>query len=1227
MAVAIALTLSPALWGANTKRTVTQVSSEVMITTDLDYHVSNATPFTDDGVVNIVNTDHAVLILDAVKPSAATALLKAHVKINGATAVNNTNCQVKLYNRGCIILPYGNSVKPLTVYSEQNFGGESANSFDLGNDGGFMNTLTDDQLNNRIRSFKLKRGYMVTFSIKAKGRGYSRCFIADEADLEFSTLPAILDRSISSYRIFKWYDTGKAALANSTNASAVSALNVTSCYSFGLGESRLPDAECVPHHIYENWPSAAECGKVTYSPHLKTNNEPRNTADPNPNTLEQILANWEDLMATGMRLCTPSSWDGSDYTNGSGFLKTFCDEIDSRGWRCDIVDLHCYWPESNFGTITNWKNTTGRPVWISEWVWGASWNSNGAFASGVTEAQNASAVSRICNTLNNMACVERYYYWNSERDPSKIYKDGSLTAAGKNYANINSGVGYKKSQEYVPKAPPQTAPANLAIVYDKKQGKAALSWEEGNGEMNDYIYVQRRKSSSDSWSNVIAVPFSEETGVWTVEDVTAEEGWEFRICEKNAKGVVQYTNTVMVVNSDIEPGDAVTIDNGTKYIGGNVLVNGSFDMGTYGWTNGTGTALAQPWFQTPAIGGSDGGPYLQCYGNGAVSTASALKTAVKVDANADYYFLGDAYGLGSGSIAQVLLSTDGTTMGSRVAALDNTSSTWVSKYATFNTGDNNYVVFTFRSLAAKAMFDNLRLCRLFDSKEEALADGAAKERLRAQAFMQYDPQFNNTLNGQLAVVKSNSQEDVDYVTQIVSDAIEASVAKQQLVALTALVKSIGADYTEIDHALTDLVDDIEPLLNASPSPQWVLEKYAALKQAYDQCLDSRITRDVVKSPTFTSTIGWNTKTGTHTDGDQRTATQDGVTCWNAWWALNPTEDDGRTMAINQVVSNLSHGLYFVECDASTQHFCLSDQHAYITSGEVTAVSPTLTADYLDLPNIEVSDRWQTLTSAPVYVDKGGSVTIGFISSKEGSTDLAYHKFGDTSDNGDHREGWWCATNFKLGYIPYYRKAVNAGEWQVGCLPYRVKPSANVQMYSIVGINSTLDALCLEPISEASAGMPFIYKSSTTTAEFRELGDSVTSAMASGPGNLRGFFVTTASSRAPVGTFALVDGAWTKVAGTRPNISSYSAYMRKLTETQSTVFEIKDGWAGETMPIVGLTDEEKALIVTTSISAIEGNANANATMYNTNGVRVGDGSMHNGVYIKVENGKAKKTIVK
>ena len=47
-----------------------------------------------------------------------------------------------------------------------------------------MKDLTNATLNNSFKSFKLKRGYMVTFALGKSGWGYSRCVIADQEDLE-----------------------------------------------------------------------------------------------------------------------------------------------------------------------------------------------------------------------------------------------------------------------------------------------------------------------------------------------------------------------------------------------------------------------------------------------------------------------------------------------------------------------------------------------------------------------------------------------------------------------------------------------------------------------------------------------------------------------------------------------------------------------------------------------------------------------------------------------------------------------------------------------------------------------------------------------------------------------------------------------------------------------------------------------------------------------------------
>lgn len=560
---ALLLALGLTANAANTITKVAQVSTEVTLSTDVDYVITSTTPFASGGKVNITNTDHAVLIIESIRPSIViSSHLKGKVFINGAQAVNGQNCQVKMYAHGSIIMPYDKDFKPLTVYSEPDFGGTAVNDFGLEHSGGFMNTLSEEKLNNQIRSFKLKRGYMVTFATGKSGWGYSRCFIADKEDLEFAELPAHLDARISSYRVFQWYDAQKKGLASDTREVQNGMLGTSWCYDWAAGFSHLPDRECVPHQIYVAWPSASTCGSATYACHMKTNNEPGNSADDQPQSVEVILDQWQALMRTGLRLCSESSHDGS-----WAHLDEFIAEVDRRGWRCDILDLHCYW-SGGFDNMKYYYEKYGnRPIWISEFVWGASWNNNGIFAtdrsfSQANQQKNLDAMKGILTTLNNSPYVERYAYWNSEADCSKLLRgESEMSLTGNYYRDMNSGMAYRKEYEKVPNVV-YTAPSNVTGEWESQpKGIYELSWEDTNFDMLNEIQVQRKLVDEEKYTVIGTIQPIDQNAkkrVCTYQDTIVEPGeYEYRIANVTAENKIMVSNPFRVAKSTVQSSDKI----------------------------------------------------------------------------------------------------------------------------------------------------------------------------------------------------------------------------------------------------------------------------------------------------------------------------------------------------------------------------------------------------------------------------------------------------------------------------------------------------------------------------------------------------------------------------------------------------------------------------------------------------------------------------------------------
>lgn len=1145
---------------ANTTETVTQVEGTVTLSADVDYVITSATPFADGAVVNITNTDKAVVILSGVKPSLVSRLF-SHIKINGVQA-SNANCMVKIYADGSIILPHSSSISPLTVYTANDFQGESE-SFAVGK----RVSLSGQPMNNRICSFTLKRGYMAWFAQKADGTGYNRLWIADKGDIQVN-LPGALRKAISALRVSQWNDASKKGYAGN-DVTANTMLNTTWCYNWDAGINVWADREYVTQHHHEGWPGIADVGDNGTSANILGNNEPDNTNDPNEQVKEvnDVLANWPAMMATGRRLGSPAM------SGNYNWLYTFIDSIDARGWRCDYIAVHAYWYSdwnSWKSTLTNIHNRTHRPIWITEMNYGANWTGWPGSDKGYGDANEnilAQHLNPIIDGLEDTPWLERYAIYNWVQDCRKVYDNdhGRLTKAGEYYANKESNIAYNSQYAVVPAVKATMKdPDQLSVTYDRAAGTATLTWKDFNGEYNYAIYAER-KVDGGSWTKVAEVDPVEGSTDYTFTDNEAVAGALYRIHIIDGKDKDRYTRSVAAISLDHEVGETVSFKGQTRYLGGNVFVNGDFDMGTTGWTNGEGNPIALPDFAVVPVGSIDDGAYLQARSHTSKNKAGAVKTAVDVVPGADYYYVCSSRSSSSKALHNLYLTENGET-GDTIVAPILPSTAWSSSEFQFNTGRFGKVLFNCYYLDAVSQIDKVTLCRVFSTPEEAYADGVAQMLRRAEAAVSY-LSGNDRLTAELrSAIAAATGTDAATYTQL-------KTTVDQVLELSRLSASIEANKAGAQQAVSMMMPGYERVqqalerLDAATTAAETLAANTELAGALENCMVYTEATDKVYSPAFDEgTLNWTTKCGTYTGGSQKVQTIAGKSCWQAQWTgVSAAEGSAQTMEVKQEVTKLPHGLYAMACKAATEFQCLSDQHGYLTTAAGTVETPLLTADWLDLPTVDNETKWQTLATPAVYLDEGESATLGFVGSKQNAVDNAWHEFGEADSQGDLREGWWAATDFTLRYIPVYRRTAAEGEWSTLCLPYDMTASSNVTLYQLAGITADYKNLVFEPVESVEAGVPCVYRMTGDVAWFHESGTPVTAAKVTDY-QLRGNFKTSLSVRN--GYYVLDNGEWKRATSSyRPKLTNFGACLITVTKLPVVGAE-----TGVTMKITGADEE-------------------------------------------------------
>lgn len=463
--------------------------------------------------------DDAWLYFDYVKPSKVIKYFLQDVKINGQVAENGVNCRVTLWANGAVVIPNGPAYdkKALVAYDGENFTGKSK-EFEINT---YHNNL--GEWDNKIKSFKLKRGYMATLANNANGTGYSRVFIANDKDLEISSLPEGMENFVSFVRVFRWNWPSKKGKANGYGEKDL--LNITCNYDWNVGgKSDAPDIEYTPIRQNLGWPSWNDINNKKGVNHLLGCNEPNDKNQANC-TVDQVIQMWPEMLKSGLRLGSPaptSVWAWND---------SFFNQIEKLGYRCDFAVAHIYENSLNASSLVDRVNHLsqvgkGRPVWITEWNNGANWtgewwptkkgpqcdadsnpildeNGNTKTVSRPLSKENAEVSRKFfaetLPALDKCTNIERYYEYDWVQDARALVLGGKLTPAGKVYAAHKAALAYtekeNKSWENWKICPPYPVQS-----IDKDFRNITIKWYDHNGETGKKYVLERKMDDATDYT-------------------------------------------------------------------------------------------------------------------------------------------------------------------------------------------------------------------------------------------------------------------------------------------------------------------------------------------------------------------------------------------------------------------------------------------------------------------------------------------------------------------------------------------------------------------------------------------------------------------------------------------------------------------------------------------------------------------------------------------------------
>ena len=270
--------------------------------------------------------------------------------------------------------------------------------------------------------------------------------------------------------------------------------------------------------------------------------------------MDEVLKNWEKMMATGKRLGSPAM------SGNKTWISQFFDSIDARGWRCDFIAVHDYNLNDRGSKIWNvgdYKNcANGRPVWLTEMNYGANWTSwPGSNTSGNADNYQIELnhFGPTIDGYNETDYVERYAFYNWVQDCRMAYNSGDasladkryLTPMGEYYASVKPGLAYNSAYDIVPTNPLTYKPVIASTSFQPASQKFIMKWEEKNGDLADSVVIERKDGPNAEWKAIYVYPQAEKATSYTFSEIIEHAGYyTYRVAEHMYNNRVLYSEEV-----------------------------------------------------------------------------------------------------------------------------------------------------------------------------------------------------------------------------------------------------------------------------------------------------------------------------------------------------------------------------------------------------------------------------------------------------------------------------------------------------------------------------------------------------------------------------------------------------------------------------------------------------------------------------------------------------------